>query len=404
MSEVERALRERIGLDAASIGSSLIQRSVRLRMKSHGLKRLDEYHRLLHRSGDEWDQLVETVVVTETWFFRDQQPFTALARLMVDEWLPSHPIGRARLLSLPCSSGEEPYSLVMSLLDAGVPPERFEIDGLDISSRALASASRGIYGKNSFRGRDLSYRERYFLPTREGFVLSPRVRQCVRFQRENVLNDEVRVAYGPYDFIFCRNLLIYFDRPTQEKCLSSISSLLAPDGTLFVGAAELPLALEHGFHSVHLPQAFGCRKTAPGVKYGAEHSAKAVPGFKETIRDSSPARVSQRASRTRPRSEPAKETALETARRLADAGRLQEAEQICKECLEQKGASALAYYLLGLVRDASGDPAAEDFYRKALYLDPNHYESLLQLGLWLERHGDLARARRFKYRAQRLKP
>ena len=96
-------------------------------------------------------------------------------------------------------------------------------------------------------------------------------------------------------------------------------------------------------------------------------------------------------------------TDLETARRLADAGRLKEAAEICEAHLRESRASAQAYYLLGLVRDAGGEPGAIDCYRKALYLEPNHYESLLQMALLLQKNGDAARARAFKSRAQRIK-
>ena len=94
---------------------------------------------------------------------------------------------------------------------------------------------------------------------------------------------------------------------------------------------------------------------------------------------------------------------LDNARRLADAGRLEEASAICHSYLRESGASAQAYYLLGLVRDAAGDPAAIDFYRKALYLEPNHYETLLQMSLWAQKSGDATRAQTYKSRAQRLK-
>src|SRR5439155_126273 len=126
-----------------------------LRMKEHGIKTVQEYGRLIETQVGEWDQLLESVVVTETWFFRDRNPFAMVARLAREQWLPSHPTAPMRLLSVPCSSGEEPYSLVMALLDAGVPTTRFQIDAADISSRALARAKQGIYGKNSFRGNDI---------------------------------------------------------------------------------------------------------------------------------------------------------------------------------------------------------------------------------------------------------
>ena len=144
---------------------------MRLRMKSLGLKLSDQYYQLLLRSPAEWDELVESVVVAETWFFRDREPFAALVSLLLEEWLPARPARPARLLSLPCSSGEEPYSMAMALLDAGVAPELFEITAVDISHRALAHARRGVYGRNSFRDKDLGFRDRYFRAAKDGFAL-----------------------------------------------------------------------------------------------------------------------------------------------------------------------------------------------------------------------------------------
>ena len=172
MKRFEHLLRKTIGLDAASIGSTSIQRAVRLRMRSLGLRTPEDYEQLLEKSRAEWNEFVESVIVTETWFFRDPALFAAFVRLVLEEWLPAHPAAPMRLLSIPCASGEEPYSLVMALLDAGVAPERFQIEAVDISARALARAERGVYGKNSFRGKDLAFRDRYFQPSKEGFVLA----------------------------------------------------------------------------------------------------------------------------------------------------------------------------------------------------------------------------------------
>src|SRR2546421_6275012 len=91
MQQVENLLRAAIGLDSAAIGSTLIERAVRLRMKSHGLKKTEDYRRLLETSKPEWDELVESVLVTETWFFRDREPFAAFVRMVLEDWLPAHP-------------------------------------------------------------------------------------------------------------------------------------------------------------------------------------------------------------------------------------------------------------------------------------------------------------------------
>ena len=408
MKEIERVLREKIGLDPTSIGSSLIQRSIRLRMKNHGLKQAGDYERLLAESDAEWAELVEAVVVCETWFFRDKDPFIALTRLVVEEWLPANPDGVVRILSVPCSSGEEPYSLAMALVDAGALPQRFAIDAVDISTRALAHAAKGVYGKNSFRGKNLAFRNRHFRASREGYVLSPAIRRCVRFQQGNLLSEGFRTAQSAYEFIFCRNLLIYFDRATQKKALSKLDSLLAPRGMLFVGPAELPLTMEEGFISAEIPMAFGCCRTGEGSHEtgGRPRAVKKAPlsSLTPTPPSDGPAAPERNGSSgVRTKSPVSKRVDLDEARRLADAGRLSEAAAICEANLSEYGASAQVYYLMGLVRDASADPSAAECYRKALYLEPNHYESLMQLALLSQKNGETARARALKSRAQRVK-
>src|SRR5581483_5958122 len=174
-----------MGLDAATIGSSMIERAVRARMRSHELAKPADYLKLLQTSSAEWEALVESVVIAETWFFRDRNSFQAMVQLVISGWLPSHPTGKLRLLSLPCSSGEEPYSMAMTLMDAGLPARRFQIDAVDISARALACAQRAVYGKNSFRGQDLDFRARFFQPVAEGHALNPTVRTPVKFQQGN---------------------------------------------------------------------------------------------------------------------------------------------------------------------------------------------------------------------------
>ena len=86
-------------------------------MRCLGVKRLEDYKQLLGKSAAEWNELVESVIVAETWFFRDPEHFAACVRLVLEEWLPGHPGAPVRVLSLPCASGEEPYSLAMGLLD-----------------------------------------------------------------------------------------------------------------------------------------------------------------------------------------------------------------------------------------------------------------------------------------------
>jgi len=410
MHRIESLLRKEIGLDAASIGSSLIERTVRLRMKKLGLKRAQDYERLLNTSPSELGELTEAVVVTETWFFRDQPAFAAFRRVTQD-WLQQHPAGTVRVLSVPCSSGEEPYSLAMALLDAQVPPHRFSIQAVDISVHALDRAKRAVYGKNSFRGKEMDFRTRHFIHTKEGYVLGPQVRECVQFFRENLLDGNFLVGHAPYDVIFCRNLLIYFDRTTQILALDKLHRLLSPQGTLFVGPAELPLVMEHGFVSANQPMTFACRRSDAN-EFCAPSAPRRKSCFTQVETPSAPIVAPANGRPSPSPSDPfgqvstARRTSkipsgLDVARQLADASRFVDAVAICEDHLRKQGASAEAYYLLGLIHDAKGDSRAVDCYRKALYLDPNHYETLVQMSLLLEKAGDANGARTFKRRAER---
>jgi chemotaxis protein methyltransferase WspC len=397
---IEDRLRETIGLEPASVGPSLIQRVVRQRMRSLGLKQLVEYWQFLEQSGDEWQELVECVVVTETWFYRDPESIAAFVRLVREEWLPTHATDQLRLLSVPCSSGEEPFSLVMALLEAGLPAERIQIEAVDISARALARAARGVYSKNSFRGNDFAFRERYFQPCEEGLVISPAVRNCVRFCQGNFLSEDFFTRQASYDFIFCRNLLIYFDPWMRRKALDNIQRLLTPAGVLFVGPVEQPLAIEHGFVAARIPMAFACRKAGQGARRQRAAWMSKRSGAVPRLQLQAGARLSPPSPGKAVSSHC---TDLETARRLVDAGRLKEAAEVCEAHLRESRISAQAYYLLGLVRDASGEPGGIDYYRKALYLEPNHYESLLQMALLLQKNGEAARAHAMKSRARRIR-
>jgi chemotaxis protein methyltransferase WspC len=405
MQRIEALLRKGIGLDAASIGSPLIERTVRARMKMHGLDSTAEYERMLVHSAPEFDELIEAVVVTETWFFRDREPFNAFTLIAGGEWLPKHPDEPMRILSVPCASGEEPYSLAMCLLDAGVEQERFQIDAVDISQNALLRAARGIYGKNSFRGQELTFRDRHFAEVKDGFALSAIVRQQVNFQRDNVLDDGFMADNPPYDFIFCRNLLIYFDRATQVLTLAKLHRLLSADGMLFVGPAELPLVAESGFASANLPHAFACRKAgdtaAPHQPRPRKKKSALIAPEPDAPQDAAPDLSSTNSADL---GHDHTSASLRLARRLADGGQLTEAAALCQAHLAQHQDCVEAYYLLGLVKDATDNPEAMELYRKALYLDPNHYETLVHAALWLEKHGDSAAAQAFKRRAERAAP
>jgi chemotaxis protein methyltransferase WspC len=403
-ADFENLLKSTIGLDTPSIGSATIERAVRLRMATLGLNQADNYWRQLRSSTDELQELIEAVVVPETWFFRDREAFTTLVRLVTEEWGPAPSASVRRLLSVPCSTGEEPYSIVMSLLDAGFAAQQLQVDAVDISARALAGATRGVYGPNSFRGANLAFRDRYFRLAANHFVLAEWFRGIVTFRQSNVLSQDFSLRQELYDVIFCRNLLIYFDRSTQEQVMKTLARLLKPGGLLFVGPAEAFLASCSGFTSVNQAMSFGFRKTGKTfVSTDSLPEAKKPP--LKRLHRSRPQQMTtaQFLSAAAPIASKPRRAGLEVARSLADAGRLQEAAAWCETNLLEQGPSSETYYLLGLVRDAIGDrDGAAALYRKVIYLEPEHVEGLMHLALMTETQGNTVAAERFRERARRV--
>jgi chemotaxis protein methyltransferase WspC len=429
----ETLLKQTMGLNVRSVGSGIIQRAVRERCVASGALDMDAYWRQVNRSPAELQELVELVIVPETWFFRDGEAFKALARLALSQTVGSD--RRLRILSLPCSTGEEPYSMAMALLDAGVPPTRFHIDALDICTRSIAAAQRGAYGMNSFRGKDLEFRNRHFLPVGKRHAVVDTVRSTVRFRHGNLFDPALLVDESDYDFIFCRNVLIYFGDAEQAQAVRVLRRLLKETGVLFVGPSEGGVLVRENMISANMPLAFAFRKVAstpafqtsrvfsPSRPAGSKPDAQATLSSawmsKARATPARPVRVQAhnqahgRASPAPRRRDvvPASAAAtragsdadlLEEAARLADQGRLHEAAELCTRHMREHRPTAAAFYLLGLVSDAAGHHLeAREHYRRTLYLDPDHMEALAHLAALLEMQGDTAGARRMNDRARR---
>ncbi|HXZ07739.1 MAG TPA: CheR family methyltransferase, partial [Paraburkholderia sp.] len=185
-------LHDKIGLDAASLGHSAVERAVDLRAAAwfadgHANGTLADYWAALYASPRLLQGLVESIVVPETWFYRDADAFRALARLAQERLHGRSTAMPLRVLSLPCSTGEEPYTIAMTLLDAGIDAAHFRIDAMDISERSLAFAQKAVYGRNSFRGSAFPFRDAHFTRTEDGWRLAPRIAESVRFSQANLM-------------------------------------------------------------------------------------------------------------------------------------------------------------------------------------------------------------------------
>lgn len=416
-------LKSRIGLDVASVGEAIIERAVRQRCTLSKAADPDAYWLLLQSSGDEQQALIEAVIVPETWFFRYPESFLTLGKMASARLALLNGARPLRILSLPCSTGEEPYSIVMALFDAGLRPEQFKVEAVDISPLSLERAQRGVYGKNSFRGDQLGFRERYFSPFEDGFRLEERVRERVGFQAGNLLDPAMPVAQSAYDFVFCRNLLIYFDVDTQKRGFEALKRMTRDDGVLFIGPAEGSLLGRMGMASIGIAQSFAFRHRAesaaeplafvpasPLIKplsvQALQPSVRPAPSAglrsRSGLRSFGPVPPSPRGAMPPAAGDGEAATLLENIRRLADEGNTAEARAACDEYLRRYEPVAPVFYWLGLLSEVGGDAtSAQGFYRKALYLQPQHPQALAQLAALLAAQGDSAGARRLQERAAR---
>jgi chemotaxis protein methyltransferase WspC len=396
---LEDLLKEAIGLDVASIGAAAVERAVHQRMAATNRTTMGGYIELVRGSEAELQQLIEAVVVPETWFLRDSQAFVLLSQWALESWLPRNARGPLRLLSLPCSTGEEPYSMAITLLQAGFPADRLSIDAVDISECSLALARRAIYGRNSFRGEDLGFRGSYFEAEAGSWRLSKSVQMHVRFQQGNLFSDDLLAGSERFDVIFCRNVLIYFDRETQDRAVGVLRRLKAPQGLVFVGPSETSLLLSHDFEPVKasLAFAFKARDAVASAKKKLRVRVTTLPHIQPSA--APPVSVAPRPeSKARD-----KANSLHRATALADAGRFAEAAASCEEHIRRYGPAAEAFRLQAMIFAGAGNPdSAAANYRSALYLDPNDYESLIHLALLLEKRGDAAGAKVLQGRARRL--
>lgn len=438
----ETLLRERIGLDPASIGQFSVQRAVEHRAAKKTDGDLDRYWQVVQYSPDEQQALIEAVVVPETWFFRYPESMALLAQratAMLARRLNHSPL---RIICLPCSTGEEPYSVAMALREAGIDETDVEIDALDVSPVAIARAKTAVYGRNSFRTQSLAFRDRYFTPVPDAFALSSSIRDAVTFRVENIFALSAQTTAQPYDIVFCRNLLIYFDQPTQVRALAALARLCRADSELYVGPAEASLLTSSGYTPVGGHRTFAFHRKLAVMSDGAGRATTdgALAGFTSprasTDRPSgvsrstgstvfrasatnpvAPAPYRGRQSSLRPRAQAvasAAESAVSTAatsnasptladvESLANLGRIDQAQAAAQTVLARDGANAEVFYLMGLCLDAQDDSAgAALHYRKALYLEPAHVRALTHLAAILDADGDNSAAARLRQRAVR---
>jgi chemotaxis protein methyltransferase CheR len=435
LDQFRRVIQQHTGLHFDDWRLPTLERALWARMSANGIASIASYLKLLQGSEqrlEELSALLEQITVNETFFFRYPRQYdylreTLFAPLHNQPRLKSAPL---RIWSAGCASGEEAYSIAMVALDTlgPVSEQALQIIATDVSASSLAAAQQAEYSRRSLRLLDQACQARYFRRVADNrFLLVDDVRRLVLFRRSHLL-DDVKLAVGSFDAIFCRNVLIYFTLDVVERVLDGLYHCLKEDGYLFVGHSEV---VKHkGFSLCHLGDALVFQKAVAQPKTPVREPIKVVSRAAAASSSNSVACTGSRGA-----SDDLFEAALEAFEReeylhakerldhllysfphhlgatllranaSLNLGRHEQALKECEEALQLDSQSAEAHTLHGMSYLKLSQPAlAVAALRKACYLAPKSCVVQLQLGHALRAEKMLGPAQRAFQSALALLP
>jgi chemotaxis protein methyltransferase CheR len=247
------------GINLSDGKRQLVQARIAKRMRSAGFVSVSDYldYVSADASGQEFTLLIDAMSTNLTSFYREPDHF----RFLADTALPRHLLEKGarqesqlRLWSAGCSTGEEPYTLAMTLLDNIPNAKEWDIKILatDISTHALSVAKSGFYSAQRLESLPAGYSTRFFrscvVDRQKGYKVAPEVQSMIAFRHLNLMDPWP--FSGPFDFIFCRNVMIYFDKPTQQRLVNRFWEVLVSGGILFTGHSESLTGVKHPFQYV----------------------------------------------------------------------------------------------------------------------------------------------------------
>jgi len=238
----------------------LVRARLAKRLRVGGFSTVREYmeHVMADKSGKEFTTLIDSLSTNLTSFFRENTHFEYLGQTFLPALFArkaKHGARTVRGWSSACSSGEEPYSLAITLLEACPDPKGWDMRILatDISTRVLEMAQTGIYDRKRIEPVPPGLKQKYLGQVRmsgveQAYQVTPALRELIRFRHFNLMT--AFPFQGPFDFIFCRNVMIYFDKPTQQSLVNRFHDVLEPGGLLFTGHSESLTGISHRFKYV----------------------------------------------------------------------------------------------------------------------------------------------------------
>lgn len=425
LSDFSMFVEERMGLHFPEERFPDLERGLLSAAKEYGYKDACSYLNLLLSSPlshTQVEMLASHLTVGETYFYRDKGSFDALGEHILPALIRSRrgKEQRLRFWSAGCATGEEAYSIAM-LLDKIIPDItdwNITILATDINPHFLKRAAEGVYREWSFRSTPLWMKEGYFVKTKNGFNILPRIRRMVAFSYHNLVDDPYPALINntsAMDIIFCRNVLMYFSQERAKEVLRHLNRCLMDEGWLVISPVEASHATSSLFKDVKFPAATLYKKAkrdgfeVPSAGTGIESQIpKRDNAASQLLHDIPPAPAKEERAgavheklslRERPGEPVSSDEKLPQgdidaasmslqARAAADQGRLSDALELCEKALSADKLNPSLHYLYATVLQESGrvDAAAASF-KRSIYIDQDFVIAHFALGNLMERQG-----------------
>jgi chemotaxis protein methyltransferase CheR len=255
------------GLYFDSDSKYLLDKRLVRRLALHGLPGFRDYYQFLkydRKKDEELADIMDILTTNETYFFREGFQLRAFTEEILPELMQLKERERTlRIWSAGCSTGEEPYTIAMLMLELDLfRGWRIEIVGSDISQRVVQHARKGVYSKSSFRCTEEKYLKRFFTETEGGYRICDEVRELVTISHMNLFDANRLALLGKMDLIFCRNVIIYFDLASKKRVIDAFYGALRPGGYLLLGHSESLMNISTAFALRHLKNDMVYQKAA----------------------------------------------------------------------------------------------------------------------------------------------